>query len=53
VNQLLREVLPVMIPLMAPRPMGSPTRPLALDGSCGKLRTGEDGVPSDIEEYFW
>jgi hypothetical protein len=51
VYQLLREVRPVMIPEMAPRPMGRPTFALALDSSVqDRRRTCEDRVPCNIEE---
>lgn len=57
VYQLLREVLPVRIPVKAPRPMGKPTVKLSqytrTETAGGKLRggrTGEEGVSSDVEE---
>jgi hypothetical protein len=53
VNQLLREVLPVIIPLMAPRPIGRPTvtseRKQAT--SYRSRLAGQNRVPSHIEEY--
>jgi hypothetical protein len=51
VYQLLREVRPVMIPEMAPRPMGRPTIASVLVPSVqDRRRTCEDRVPCNIEE---
>lgn len=46
-NQLLREVRPVMKPLAAPRPMGSPTGSLS---AVARRRAGREGPDGDEDD---